>query len=81
LLDEPFTGLDDASVVALVGRLGTLRREGAIVVLTTHDLDIIDGLVDRAVVLRDGRLVAVGEDGGALRDRYRAALSGPAGPV
>jgi heme ABC exporter ATP-binding subunit CcmA len=83
LLDEPFTGLDDGSVEALVGRLRTLRAEGAIVVLTTHDLDVIDGLVDRELILRDGRLVAVGETAGAgaLRDRYRAALAKPAEPV
>src|SRR5687768_6478740 len=33
LLDEPFTGLDDASASALVARLRTLRDSGAIVVL------------------------------------------------
>ena len=33
LLDEPFTGLDDASTGALVNRLKTLRDSGAIVIL------------------------------------------------
>jgi heme exporter protein A len=46
LLDEPFTGLDDASTAALVARLRGLRQEGAIVVLATHDLYLAEGLLD-----------------------------------
>jgi ABC-type multidrug transport system ATPase subunit len=71
LLDEPFTGLDDASSSALVERLAELRANRRIVLVATHDLEIIDGLVDRAVMLRDGRLVALPPTGGSLRDRYR----------
>jgi heme exporter protein A len=75
LLDEPFTGLDDASTHALVSRLSGLRRGGTIVVLTTHDLDVVDGVLDRAVVLRDGRLTAVETECRGLRERYRAMLA------
>jgi len=71
LLDEPFTGLDDASSSALVERLAELRASGRIVLIATHDLEVIDGLIDRAVMLRDGRLVALPPTGGSLRDRYR----------
>src|SRR5262249_3466159 len=35
LLDEPFTGLDDASAAALLVRLRSLRDAGAIVLLST----------------------------------------------
>ena len=44
LLDEPFTGLDDASAAALVERLRDLRSGGAIVLLATHDLEVIEDL-------------------------------------
>ena len=54
LLDEPFTGLDDASAAALVARLRGLREAGAIVIVATHDLDLAEGLLDQAVFLRDG---------------------------
>jgi len=74
LLDEPFTGLDDASTAALVSRLKGLRDEGRLVVLATHDLDVAEGLLDRAAVLRDGRLVAFEVAGDRLRERYRAHL-------
>ncbi len=73
LLDEPFTGLDDASSSSLVARLEELRANGCIVLLATHDLEIIDGLINRAVMLRDGRLVPLQSAGGSLRDRYRRA--------
>jgi heme ABC exporter ATP-binding subunit CcmA len=71
LLDEPFTGLDDASSASLVERLEELRVNGCIVLLATHDLEIIDGLINRAMMLRDGRLVPLQSSGGSLRDRYR----------
>jgi linearmycin/streptolysin S transport system ATP-binding protein len=73
LLDEPFTGLDDASTAALQQRLGRLRGEGAIVLLTTHDLEAIETIIDRAVMLIGGRLTPLGDGGGQLRDRYRHA--------
>jgi ABC-type multidrug transport system ATPase subunit len=76
LLDEPFTGLDDVSAGALVGRLRTLRDEGTIVVVATHDLDLVDGLLDQALVLRQGRAVEMLDRPQTLRATYRAALSG-----
>lgn len=75
LLDEPFTGLDDASAAALVGRLNGLRESGAIVILATHDLDLAEGLLDRAVFLRDGRMIEAIDRPEALRSSYRAIMS------
>ena len=76
LLDEPFTGLDEASTQKLAGRLQELKRGGRIVLLATHDLDLVDGLIDRAVMLRDGRVVELADEGRSLRDRYRKATHG-----
>lgn len=74
LLDEPFTGLDDASAAALVTRLRGLRGSGAIVVLATHDLDLAEGLFDHAVFLRDGRMAEAVVRPQALRTTYRAVM-------
>ena len=79
LLDEPFTGLDDASAAALVGRLKGLRAEGAIVVLATHDLDLAEGLIDSALFLRDGRMVDAVDRPDGLRATYRAVMTRRAG--
>jgi ABC-type multidrug transport system ATPase subunit len=73
LLDEPFTGLDDASTAALRARLIDLRAAGCIVLVATHDLETIDGVADRAILLRAGRLMSIDDGPGSLRDRYRRA--------
>ena len=62
LLDEPFTGLDDAATMALRARLADLKAAGCIVLLATHDLETIDGVADRAILLRGGRLISI-DDG------------------
>jgi heme ABC exporter ATP-binding subunit CcmA len=72
LLDEPFTGLDDAATTALRARLAGLRDLGCLVLLTTHDLETIEASVDRAVMLRGGRLDEIAAGAGRLRERYRA---------
>ena len=71
LLDEPFTGLDDAATDALKARLAGLRERGCIVLVTTHDLETIEPVIDRAVLLQNGRLTPLEAGPGSLRDRYR----------
>jgi ABC-type multidrug transport system ATPase subunit len=71
LLDEPFTGLDDEATAALCARLRDLRADGRIVLVTTHDLETIEPMADRAVVLYAGRLTPVETRPGSLRARYR----------
>ena len=74
LLDEPFTGLDQTSTAALVERLRERQRAGCLIVLATHDLDVADGLLDRAVYLKGGRMVGIDAGSNGLADRYRRAM-------
>jgi ABC-type multidrug transport system ATPase subunit len=74
LMDEPFTGLDDDAVRAVRTRLENLAAGGAIVVVTTHDLDLADGLVTRVAITRAGRLVADEPAASGLRARYRSLI-------
>ena len=74
LMDEPFTGLDDAATQVVTARLRQLAAAGAIVVMATHDLDLADGLVSRVAVVRGGRLVKDESAGEGLRARYRALI-------
>ncbi len=76
LLDEPFTGLDQVSAAALVGRLREEQGRGVVTVLATHDLDVVDGLLNQVMFLQGGRLVAA-PGAGTLRDRYREAMHAP----
>ena len=71
LLDEPFTGLDDASTVGLIARLKERRAAGCMMLVATHDLDAAEEVLDRAVVLREGRLVGTETDVSGLRQRYQ----------
>ena len=73
LLDEPFTGLDDRATAALRQRLTGLRERGTIVLVTTHDLETIEGIIDRAMMLQNGRLIELSGGAATLRDRYRQA--------
>ncbi len=75
LLDEPFTGLDQASAAALVSRLRDRQQAGCLIVLATHDLDIADRLLTRAVFLIDGKPVADAGGNRPLRERYQAAIA------
>jgi ABC-type multidrug transport system ATPase subunit len=74
LMDEPFTGLDDAATELVRARIRALSRSGAIVVLATHDLDLADGLVTRVAIIRSGKLVTDEAAGAGLRARYRTMV-------
>lgn len=74
LLDEPFTGLDDASAGILSERLRTLAAEGAIVIMATHDFDTAEAIVDDAVCVDRGKIWPIPTGAGTLRQRYRQVL-------
>ena len=65
VLDEPTAGVDLPSQQALADALGALKAAGATVVLVAHELGPLAPLVDRAVVMRDGRITY---DGPPLAD-------------
>ena len=60
LLDEPTSHLDLANRQAVQQVLGKLASQGVTVVFSTHDPHLAAGMADRAVLLRDGRLLAAG---------------------
>lgn len=64
-LDEPAAGVDLPHQRALAEALSRLKNRGATIVLVAHELGPLSGLVDRAVVMRDGRIAY---DGPPLAD-------------
>jgi len=64
-LDEPTAGVDVPNQLALAEALRELKSRGATIVLVTHELGPLAELVDRAVVMRDGRIAY---DGAPLTD-------------
>ena len=57
LLDEPMAGVDLGAQQSLADLLGGLKAAGSTVVLVAHELGALAPLVDRAVVMRDGRII------------------------
>ena len=57
LLDEPFSNLDVFSKQDSVKMLLSLLNDEETVLISSHDIDDIDQVIDRAVVLRRGRIV------------------------
>ena len=61
LLDEPFTGLDDAARKILADLLLEWRGEARTICFTTHDLQNALALSDRFLILNRGRIATQGE--------------------
>jgi len=58
LLDEPFSGLDVASALVLRSLIQELARRGKVVVFSSHELDTVERVSTRVVILHRGKLVA-----------------------
>lgn len=57
VLDEPFSGLDPNAVADLADILRVIARSGRSVLFSSHQLDIVEDLSDRLVMIRDGRIL------------------------
>ena len=58
-LDEPTTGLDPQSRLALWEILGALHAEGQTILLTTHYMEEADHMCDRLAIMDHGRILAM----------------------
>jgi ABC-2 type transport system ATP-binding protein len=61
LLDEPTTGLDPVSKIDVQRFIRkVMKDEDITIVITSHDMEEIDKLCDRLVIMEEGKLVAKG---------------------
>jgi ABC-2 type transport system ATP-binding protein len=60
ILDEPFSGLDPVSADYLRTAVLDLRRAGATVVLSTHDMSVAESMCDRIFMIYRGKKVLDG---------------------
>jgi ABC-type branched-subunit amino acid transport system ATPase component len=60
MLDEPFAGVNPTLTAEIASHLETLNDDGLTLVIIEHELETLTELVDRLVVLADGRVLASG---------------------
>ena len=68
LLDEVLTGLTPAEAALGVELIREVRRQGVTIIMVEHVMQVVMPLVDRAVVLDLGRLLAEGKPTDIVRD-------------
>ncbi|MGL5810199.1 MAG: ABC transporter ATP-binding protein [Nocardioides sp.] len=84
ILDEPFSGLDPDAVDSMVDLLREYAASGLPVLFSSHQLDLVDRLCDRLVIMARGRVVAQGTSAelrSSSPSRHRLRLGGDAGWV
>ena len=53
LLDEPFTGVDVKTETAIIELLGEMRKEGKIMLVSTHNLGSVPEFCDRTILIKE----------------------------
>jgi ABC-2 type transport system ATP-binding protein len=70
VLDEPFAGLDPVNTELLREMFLDLRNQGKAVILSTHQMNQVEELCDRILMINNGKNVLYG-DLSEIRARYR----------
>ena len=61
ILDEPFAGLDPVRTQAAQNIVGNLRDEGKAIIMSTHQMNKVEELCDRVLMINKGRTVLYGD--------------------
>ena len=60
ILDEPFSGLDPLNTKLIKDILVDLKREGKTIILSTHQMDQVERMCDRILLINQGKRVLYG---------------------
>lgn len=60
ILDEPTAGLDPEGVDKVLNILNNLNKEGMSIVISSHDIEMVNQFADRIFVLYNGEIIAEG---------------------
>jgi len=71
ILDEPFSGLDPVNTQLLKNMIEELRSQGKAVILSTHQINQVEELCDRLLMINNGRSVLYGNLK-EIKARYRS---------
>ena len=73
ILDEPFSGFDPINTNLLKEEILKLKKEGATIILSTHNMASVEEICDEIALVNHGRLVLNGEIN-EVRRRYKQSL-------
>ena len=60
IIDEPFSGLDPVNTQMVKNVLMDLRRQGATIIMSTHQMHQVEEMCDRILLINQGRVVLYG---------------------
>ncbi len=69
VLDEPFAGLDPLAIATMAELLAEVAADGATVLFSSHQLDLVEDICEDVVIIDCGRIVRSGD-----LDDLRAAV-------
>lgn len=61
ILDEPTAGLDPEGVDKVLDILNDLNKEGMSIVISSHDIEMVNGFAEKIFVLNEGEILASGD--------------------
>ena len=61
ILDEPTAGLDPEGVDKVLDILNNLNKEGMSIVISSHDIEMVNHFAEKIFVLYDGEIIAQGD--------------------
>lgn len=68
LCDEPTLGLDPRATLSIIEILSGLKRDGKTVLLTSHNMEMVDQICDGIAVIHKGRICIQGRPNEIKRD-------------
>jgi ABC-2 type transport system ATP-binding protein len=70
IMDEPFSGLDPVNTELMKNMIGEFRDEGKAIILSTHQMNQVEELCDRVLMINHGEEVLYG-DLKEIKSRFR----------
>lgn len=61
ILDEPFSGLDPVNQIVLKDIITELRKEGKVIIFSTHQMEQAEKMCDDVCIINKGRVVLYGK--------------------
>jgi len=74
LLDEPLSGLDVNAAILIKDLLAALAADGKTILYSSHVLDVVEKVCNRALIIHKGRLIAEGATADLKASTNRSTL-------